>query len=318
MRYDLITSGYCALDRIIKTETQPVIGKTSIVANKNHAEIYYGGCNVNVAYNLAKLGKIATPILRVGYDYESTGFHKYLKAGNVNLDAVKQLDCAATSSTYLIETPDNEHITLFYPGAMDKKHHIPYEDSWFKDAKCALMTVASLADNEDFLKQVKKHKIPLFLGMKMDSDAFPKNFLKACLDQVEVLFTNESEASCIVDLYNLKSLNELLTTLPNIKVIITTKGKQGSIATYKVSNSLETETVGIVKTEKVIDTVGSGDAYIAGYIYGYLNNETIKKSMKYGSTLASFVIEGLGSTASSPTEDEFIKRYINNYSKGNL
>ncbi|XMB72789.1 PfkB family carbohydrate kinase [Mycoplasmatota bacterium WC30] len=317
MKYDLITSGYCALDRIIKTETQPATGKTSIVTNKNHAEIYYGGCNVNVAYNLAKLGKIATPIFRVGYDYESTGFYQYLKNGNVNLDAVQKLDFEATSSTYLVETPDNEHITLFYPGAMDKKYHIAYEDSWFENTKCALMTVASLADNKDFLNKVIKHKIPLFLGMKMDSDAFPKPFLKECLNQVEVLFANKSEAACIVDLYDLNNINELLTTLPNIKVIVTTKGKLGSIATYRVKDTLKTETVEIVKAEKVIDTVGSGDAYVAGYIYGYLNNETIKKSMEYGSTLASFVIEGLGSTASSPTEEEFIKRYTNNYNKGN-
>ncbi|MCK5731411.1 MAG: carbohydrate kinase family protein, partial [Tenericutes bacterium] len=188
--------------------------------------------------------------------------------------------------------------------------HTPYKDIWFDGAKCALMTVASLSDNLNFLEKVKEHKLPLFLGMKMDSDAFPKPFLKEILDNVEVLFTNESEAKCIADIYKLKNFNDLITVLPKIRTIIMTKGSKGSTALYKENNIVKYVEVETVRVDKVIDTVGSGDAYIAGYIYGYLKNKTIKESMNYGSTLASFVIEGIGSTTNSPTEEEFIKRYL--------
>ncbi len=317
MGYDLITSGYCALDRIVKTKTNPEIGKTSIVSNSNHAKIYYGGCNVNVAVSLARLNLKATPILRVGEDYESTGFKKYLEKNKVCLEATEKLYNVSTSSTYLIENPDNQHITLFYPGAMDNSLFTPYKDQWFKNSKCALMTVASLNDNIEFLKKVKLFNLPLFLGMKMDSDAFPKSFLKECLDSVEVLFTNESEAECIADIYDLESCEDLINSLAKIKTIIITKGKNGSRAIYKENNEFKYESVGIVKAEKVVDTVGSGDAFIAGYIYGYLNNKTIKESMELGATQASFVIEGLGSTTNSPTEIDLIKRYQNNFDKEN-
>jgi adenosine kinase len=151
----------------------------------------------------------------------------------------------------------------------------------------------------------------------MDSDAFPKSFLKECLDSVEVLFTNESEAECIADIYDLESCEDLINSLAKIKTIIITKGKNGSRAIYKENNEFKYESVGIVKAEKVVDTVGSGDAFIAGYIYGYLNNKTIKESMELGATQASFVIEGLGSTTNSPTEIDLIKRYQNNFDKEN-
>lgn len=315
MGYDLITSGYCALDRIVKTKTFPVLGKTSIIANGNHAKIYYGGCNVNVAVSLGRLSLRAAPILRVGEDYEVTGFKDYLEKNNVVLDATEKIDGVSTSATYLVETPDNQHITLFYPGAMDNSLFKPYSDTWFENTKCALMTVASLNDNKEFLKKVKQFALPLFLGMKMDSDAFPKAFLKECLDEVEVLFTNESEAECIADIYGLQSCKDLINSLAKIKVIVITKGKNGSSAIYKENNQVNYESVNIVAAEKVVDTVGSGDAYIAGYIYGYLHNKTVRESMELGSTLASFVIEGLGSTTNSPTEVELIKRYQNYFMK---
>jgi len=317
MGYDLITSGYCSLDRIVKTKTYPKVGKTAIIANSNHAKIYYGGCNVNVSVSLARLKLKAAPILRVGEDYESTGFKNYLDTNKVVLEATKKLENVSTSATYLVETPDNQHITLFYPGAMDNSLFSPYFDQWFEDTKCALMTVASLNDNTEFLKKVKKFKLPLFLGMKMDSDAFPKSFLKECLDSVEVLFTNETEAGCIADIYDVKSCEELINSLPKIKIIIITKGKFGSSAIYKEKNEFKYESVGIVKANKVVDTVGSGDAFIAGYIYGYLNNKSIRESMELGATLASFVIEGLGSTTNSPIETDLINRYQNNFGKEN-
>jgi adenosine kinase len=313
MKYDLITSGYCALDRVVKTKTNPEVGKTAIITNNNHSEIYYGGCNVNVAVNLARLNLESAPILRVGEDYESSGLKKFLEENRVSLNAIKKLENVSTSSTYLIETPDNEHITLFHPGAMDNSLFIPYDDDWFKEAKCALMTVASLKDNREFLEKVREFDLPLFLGMKMDSDAFPKTFLKECLESVEVLFTNELEASCLVDIYGVDSCEDLINSLPNIKVVVITKGKNGSSAIYKENNEFKYESVGIAKTEKVIDTVGSGDAFIAGYIYGYLNKKSIKESMELGSTIASFVIEGLGSTTNSPYEDELLKRYRTNF-----
>ncbi|MCK5731785.1 MAG: carbohydrate kinase family protein, partial [Tenericutes bacterium] len=127
MGYDLITSGYCALDRIIKINASAKVGKTSLITNDNYNEIHYGGCNVNVSVSLAKLGIRAAPILRVGDDYESSGFKNYLKKNGVVNDAIAVLDNVKTSSTYLIETKEHDHITLFYQGAMANELHKPYK-----------------------------------------------------------------------------------------------------------------------------------------------------------------------------------------------
>lgn len=312
-RFDVIASGYPSLDHILKIEPTPKIGHTSLITNHNFNQTHFGGCNVNVSVNLGRLGLNVAPILRVGTDELTTEFLNYLTKNGVSLKAVRQFSNLKTSTTYLVETPDNEHITLFYPGAMHASHFEPYEDEWFKEAKCALMTVASVKDNEEFLQKVKQYDIPLFLGMKMDGDAFPKPFLKSCLAETHTLFANESESKCILDLLGEESVLDLFSSLPKCKQIIVTKGCQGSIAYVRNNNQIEEYKASIVKTTNVMDTVGSGDAFIAGFIYGYLNQQSIETSLRYGSTLASFVIEGIGSTSNSPTQKQLENRFHDYY-----
>lgn len=46
---------------------------------------------------------------------------------------------------------------------------------------------------------------------------------------------------------------------------------------------------GIVPTE-VVNTVGAGDSYIAGFTYGLLNDWDVPACMESGATLASSVV----------------------------
>ena len=52
MKTDVLTSGYVSMDHIIKIDTPARVGFTSLVTNKSNAQIFYGGCSVNIAYAL--------------------------------------------------------------------------------------------------------------------------------------------------------------------------------------------------------------------------------------------------------------------------
>ena len=313
---DIVISGYCSLDRIIRIDSDAKIGRTSIVTNKDNGTIHYGGCSINVAHNLAKLGKRALPIIRVGDDYASSGFETFMDESGMVTDAVRHVKNACTSATYLIENPDSEHITLFYPGAMDKKHVIAYEDAWFEHASCAVMTVGSFADNKAFLGKAKQHGLPLFLGMKMDKDAFPTPFLKDVVRSLTGLFANESETVCLLEMFGLDKPEDLFGVAPKMEMLIVTKGLDGSTAYQRADGGVKTFHEGIVKTDNVIDAVGSGDAYISGFMEGYLNGEPIRTCMRYGATLASFALEGMGATTATPDHERFIQRYNARFKKG--
>ncbi|MDD3140565.1 MAG: PfkB family carbohydrate kinase [Lachnospiraceae bacterium] len=314
--FDVIASGYCSMDRIIKIDSQASIGKTSIILNNDNDTIYYGGCSVNVCYALSKLGMSALPLLRVGSDYIDNGFRHYLASGNVSIDALDLVPHEKTSNAYLIEDQESNHITLFHPGAMDGKYANTPSQNWFEKSKIGLMTVASFEDNKIFLEACINNNLPLFLGMKMDKEAFPKAFLIEVIKYSKVIFANESEFECICQMLGISQIEDIFR-LTQIKTIVITLGSKGS---KYYERQLDSEYVsGFVSAcpvRLVIDTVGSGDAYISGFIYGYLNGLDTVTSMQFGSTLASFIIEGVGSTTNTPSLEQLKLRHKSFYRGG--
>lgn len=306
-KYDVLTSGYVSMDRIIKIKTPAKVGFTSLVSNKTSADVQYGGCSVNISYNLCKLDLCAMPIMRVGDDYIDNGFKAFLKDANVPLDALTLVEGERTSLCYLVQDNMGEHITLFYPGAMDSKFFIPTPDTFFQNAQLGLIAVGARPDNEDFLAKCKKNNLPLVFSMKGDFDAFPEQFLKELLEYCTILFTNEVERETIENMYG-ESMLELFNK-GNAKLIVTTLGKKGSRCYAKTDTGIKEYYVPIFDGGPVKDTTGSGDAYISGFLYGYLTNRSPKECAMLGTVLSSFIIEEEGCCTNAPTQDLLNVRY---------
>lgn len=304
----IIVTGYPSLDRIIKLDKDPKIGFTSNILNGRANDIYYGGCSVNISCLLSKIGIDTKPHIRVGEDFKESGFKDYLLKHNVKLDNVSQVSNSQTSFAYLIESIDGGHITLFHPGAMDKANFKPYDKDAYNNVDYVIMTINSYEDNKEILKIVKEKDIPLVFGMKLDEIGFPFPLLKEILESTKILFANENEQDTIVKEYNLNNIKDLFKD-SKMEIIIITKGKYGSTIYTKD----EEYNVKIVEGIKLVDPAGAGDAYMAGFMYGYLNNKSLKTCGELGSTLSSFVIEELGCTTNAPTLEEFLERHKNNY-----
>lgn len=309
MKYDIIVSGYISLDRIIKTRTPVRYGYTSIVENKNSARIFYGGCPTNIAYLDARLGLKALPIIRVGEDdYKETGYHDYLKSAGVCMDATEIIPDESTSSCYLIADSNNNHMTIFYPGAMDGKYAGEMKDEFFDETRLGVLTVGSYQDNVEFYDKCMKHNVPLVFGMKCDFEAFPEEFFRKVLFSSKIIFTNQGEREEIERMFKLGSITELFEK-GNAEIIVTTLGKNGSVFFQKTGKGIRSNTIEAAEFGKVVDTTGSGDAYMAGFLYGYLKGMDIEECCKLGSVLSSFIIETVGCTTNAPTLDELLERY---------
>ena len=72
-----------------------------------------------------------------------------------------------------------------------------------------------------------------------------------------------------------------------MKIVIATFGEEGSLAYDKDGF----HSCGIVKAEKVINTVGAGDSFIAGFLYGILSGWKVEDCLYKGAQVASEVVE---------------------------
>ncbi|ACL75439.1 carbohydrate kinase family protein [Ruminiclostridium cellulolyticum] len=309
MKYDVVINGYISLDRIIKTTTPLRYGYTSLVENSDNAKIQYGGCSTNIAYLMAKLNMKSLPMIRVGADdYRETGFYDYLKNAGVCMDAVEIVPDETTSNCYLIADSENNHVTIFYPGAMDKKYAKGMNPEFFAQSKLGVMTVGSYEDNLEFYRQCMAKKVPLVFGMKCDFDAFPEKFFKEVLSSSSIIFCNEGEQGEIQRVFGLNDIRELFDNTA-AQIIVTTLGKKGSVYYQKTENGILSHRIAAAEFGSVVDTTGSGDAFMAGFLYGYLKGRSIKDCCSLGSVLSSFIIEKVGCTTNAPSEQEFLERF---------
>lgn len=308
MSWDVITSGYVSLDRIIKIRSPARIGFTSLISNADNSKTYFGGCSINIAWQLARLGLRTLPIVRMGFDYASSGFRDFLEQGGVCTDAIEIIENDMTSNCYLIEDPEGEHITLFYTGAQDSKYFHPIPEQFFENVRIGVLTVGSVLDNIDFFNKCLKHNVDIVFGMKADFDAFPLSFLHDALYQSTLIFTNQNERILIEQHLGLLSLSDLLD-IGKAKIIITTLGAEGSYFQEKKNGSIISESIPAKKRFALVDTTGAGDAYIAGFIYGFLNGYDTNSCCKFGSIMSSFSIAKMGSCTGAPTKQELMHQF---------
>lgn len=305
---DVLTSGYVSMDHIIKIASPAKVGFTSLVTNKSNARIFYGGCSVNISYALSKLGMVSLPVLRVGGDWEENGFRAFLEEGGVPLDGIKVLPEEATSVCYLLQDNNNDHITVFYPGAMDGKYAAPMNEELFQGTRLGVITVAPEKDNREFFSKCTENNVPVVFGMKDDFDAFPEAFLKELLTGSKIIFTNEVEREIIEKIYGFSDITELFG-IGEADIIVTTLGKDGSICYIREEDGIRQERIGICPVEQVVDATGSGDAYMAGFMYGYLNGYKPEQCCKLGGTLSSFVLQAEGCCTNVPDKEALLKRF---------
>jgi sugar/nucleoside kinase (ribokinase family) len=305
---DVLTSGYVSMDHIIKIASPAKIGYTSLVTNRNNVDIFYGGCSVNIAYGLSRLGLRALPVLRVGGDYIENGFKAFLEEGGVSTEGIQVIEEEATSVCYLLQDNNNDHITIFYPGAMDEKYARPLEEELFQNTKLGVITVASRGDNEEFYRQCVRHQVPVVFGMKDDFDAFPEEFLKVLLTGSKIIFTNEVEREIIEKMYGFQDITELFA-IGSPEIIVTTLGKEGSICYQRTPEGIVKHQIGICRAETVVDATGSGDAYMAGFLYGYLKGMEPAQCCRLGSVLSWFVLQAEGCCTNMPGEEALLEKY---------
>lgn len=314
-KFDFVIFGNCATIQFLKFEQMPKIGQTETAYNPKADEIFYEGCSFNVFYGLTKLGARTYPVLTYADPRFKDKVYEICDEYSLPTEAIEGPPTRSYSTCLILQDKNHDHITMMYHFGEDSDQQIvekyPHtvKLEYFDKAKMALMVMGNPAVSFQVMEQVKKKGIPLAFSYRNDPLLLPKELLDEILPEAEIFFTNEIEAEYLQNLYEMKSITEWFKQ-GKAKVIVTTLGKDGCKVYEKIgTDSYRTITVPITDNGVgAVSTVGAGDGFVSGFMYGYINGKSLETCAQYGSTVSSFVIEKDGSTTNLPTLEQMLER----------
>ena len=310
-RYDVLAIGNALVDVLANADLAVIAGLGLVkdamtLIDEARAEVLYagmpagiessGGSAANTAAALAALGGRGAYIGKVRDDQLGTVFRHDIRALGVAFDTPANSQGPTTGRCLVFVTPDAHRTMQTYLGAAVTLTP--------DDIDAATVAAAKVTYLEGYLwdppsaKQafIKAARVAAEAGGEVSltlSDAFcvdrhRDSFLDLVRNHVDILFANEHE---IVSLYKAASFDEALAQVrKDCKIAALTRSEKGSVV-------VAGDHVHEVDAEPVVavrDTTGAGDAYAAGFLYGYTRGTNLATAARIGGIAAAEVISHMG------------------------
>ena len=262
-----------------------------------------GGSAANTAVGYSSLGGNAYFMGQIGNDKYGDLFARNINKSDVFFEKKETFLKDQTSKSIILVTPDAERSMNTFLGAsvnfnvnsineslILKSNYIYIEGYLFDqtEAKKAIYDCCKLA-------RANNCKVALSLSDQFCVDRHRQDFNNLIKQYVDIIFANESE---IKSLYQNDLEGSLREILKNVETGAITLGSKGSIV-FKDHDSFSIDPI---KVKKLVDTTGAGDLYASGFLYGYVNNKSIKECGDIGSKAAAEIITHYGARPKTSLE----------------
>jgi len=255
-------------------------------------ETVSGGSVANSIVGLSQLGNEVGFIGKINSDCLGQKYEEGLIKENVQYFYEKKEEITPTGTCLILITPDSERTMVTFLGIAGKINKNDISEKVIK--KSEMIFLEGYLWDEGEPKSVFDKVISLANKKAMSlSDQFcverhKENFLDLVKNKLDITFANEQE---IISLINAKKIQEVIQFAKELKkILVITRGEKGSIAINK-GQVIEYD---CKKDLKIVDLTGAGDLFASGFLHGYINNLSIKDSLKKGTEMASKIIQKIG------------------------
>lgn len=260
-----------------------------------HSKI--GGAPLNVSLRLQSYGVDVSVISCVGNDKEGTKIIKYLKDSGISVDCVKTNNYYETGQVNVVLNDKGiASYDIKYPVAWDKIEHKIYYDN--KVSESDFLVFGSLACRDKtslatLMQLLKKAKYKVF-DVNLRSPHYTKELLINLLNESNFVKFNDDElfevAGYMDSKYNsLEQTIEFIAKETNTETICVTKGAYGAVLFHK-GNYFYNSGYRI----KVLDTVGSGDSFLASVLFKIFEGEDPQTAIDFGCAIGAMVAKSEG------------------------
>lgn len=302
-KFDVIVVGELNIDLILNQIMGfPKVG-TEILANE--MEFTLGSSSAICASNLSSLGLNVGFIGKLGDDIFGRFIIEKLKGKGVDTSMIIVDDTLKTGVTVALSY-DEDRAMATYPGAMSHLTVDDIDEDYLKNAK-------HVHFSSYFLQPGFKDKLHLLFQKAKNAGATTSMDVqwdpaeKWDLDLAKVLPYVDVFLPNIVELQNLTGQTDIATaidTLQNENSFIAVKcGSRGSVLFHKDEQISKPPFL----HDNVVDTIGAGDSFNAGYIYKFIQGKSAETCLEFGNLTGAISTTKPGGTAAFTNLEDILK-----------
>jgi len=247
-----------------------------------------GGSAANTIVGLARLGVRTGFVGTVGSDREGSLLLDDFKREGVDLHGITKAKGNTGTALIFIDS-HGERAIYVLPSVNDT--FVTANFDYAKQAKIvhlsSFMSIDQLRMQISFVQQLRGSRVKISFSPGNIYAKLGLNELKPLIERSLVLFLNKEEASALTGSPDVEEVASILDV--GAYIVAVTLGDKGSYVVTR-SKSLDLPPY----KSDITDTVGAGDAFAAGFLYGQLTGKDPRESGLYGNYMASKSIAQLG------------------------
>jgi sugar/nucleoside kinase (ribokinase family) len=301
-KLDVSIAGEINLDLILYGLPQELPAERELLASAFTTTL--GSSSAILAHNLAALGSKVGFVGKVGDDaFGKLALDRLAESGT---DVSRVVRTQKTASGVTIILPHaHERRILTYAGTISELSFEDLDLEYLASARhfhmSSLFLHRALSDRIPELFQYMKSR---GLSTSLDTNDDPSDrwdgVLSETLPYVDLLFPNEREVQKIAGANHLDEAVALLAQ--RVPMLVVKLGAKGALA-VRNRERLVAASVDV----KVVDTVGAGDSFNAGFLHEYVNGASLKRCLEYGNLAGAFSTTASGGTEAFRSPSAFVE-----------
>jgi sugar/nucleoside kinase (ribokinase family) len=290
-KFDVTIAGELNLDLILYGVPEEIPRERELLASDLNLTL--GSSSAIVAHNLASLGSRVGFVSCVGSDSFGELALARLSSAHVDVSKVSVLPNRKTGLTVIMHR-DSWRNMLTYPGTISDLRIENLDLDYLSSARHFHISSYYLqrglqTDLPTLLKKMKAAGLTTSLDCNDDPDGRWEGGIRETLKYIDIFLPNAREATALTGAKDPQSAAKELSR--DVPLVIVKMGEKGAMA-FK---GAETWSSPALKLE-VIDPVGAGDSFNAGFLHEYLKGADVKTCLAAGNLAGALSVTRAGGT----------------------
>ncbi|HNP36780.1 MAG TPA: adenosine kinase [Woeseiaceae bacterium] len=255
-----------------------------------------GGSVANTVAGFANLGGDAAYIGHVHDDQLGKIFNHDMRSLGVDIRLQPASTGAPTARSFILITPDAQRTMNTYLGSCTELAVADITDKTVGIPKVILLEgyVWDIPEGPALARKTMEMAAEIGATVALSlSDAFcverhHASFMDAVVNGAYIVIADENEINALMQTENFDESIAKLHAFDNMFVM--TRSAEGSVIAQGETRIVQAA----MPVEKLVDTTGAGDAYSAGFLYGWANDWQLEECARLGTHCATRVIQQLG------------------------